>query len=126
MKAIMLFPLGKTNTISQTFGTNAVITGFNLRPYAHTKDANGIVQDSECGDYVYFEELLYDGAYDVSCGMKIHEDAELLSETLKDECGNLIKIDACRNYVHIKKPGIYRAIYVGEGRPEAAVTYVGV
>lgn len=124
MKATLLFPYRKTNEISPTFGGDALITGFNLRPYSNIKDANGVIIAEDCGDYVYFEELLFDSEYDVSCGMRVIEDSAILSEPLKDECGNLIVINSCKNYVYITKPGIFRAIYVGGGRADAAVTYV--
>lgn len=127
MKATTLFALGKSNTESATFSGPVQITGFNLRPY-HAQGVQvgdcGFKLEEECGDYVYFEELLFDGDYEINCCKGIEEDGALLSEPLKNECGELLCINAHMNTVNIHKKGIFRAIYVGDGRPEAAVVYV--
>lgn len=129
MKATSLFALGKTNTESPTFSGGVQITGFNLRPYrAEGVEIGecGFELKEECGDYVYFEELLFDGEYDISCCEGLQEAGALLSEVVKDECGELLCINAHCNSVKIEKQGIYRAIYVGDGRADAAVVYVSL
>lgn len=100
----------------------AVVVGFNLAPSTWETDADGKVQIEE-GDYVYFERVLYDKVYDVDCSLEIDEGGVIASTPLLDECGCLVKLDACNNTIELPSPGAFRAYYVGQNRVDATVVF---
>lgn len=125
MRHTYLFEFGKTNMVSRPFSAadRMVVIGFGLRPLEFTAKPDGTLDKlSEC-DYVTFERLLYDEVYDLHKCTGINEQGVIASVPVNDGCGKLIRLDHCNNTVWLNEPGIYRAIYHGEGRPEAALIY---
>lgn len=125
MRHTYLFEFNQTNTLSRPFSATdrVLVIGFNMRPMEYTKKDDGTLDKvSEC-DYVTFERLLYDGVWDIDKCLEIYEQGVIASAPVHDECCKPVRIDHCCNSVWLNEPGIYRAVYHGEGRPDAAVIY---
>lgn len=122
MKYEYLFEPSKPNRISIQFDVpdDAQILGFNIKPRAYTTDDDGKLLDIIPGDCVYFERLLFDKDYAIDCQC-IDESGVMASAPLRDACGELVVLNDCINSVIIDVPGIYRAVYEGEGRFDAHV-----
>lgn len=125
MRHTYVFEMGKTNTVSRPFSPagEVFIVGFNMRGLEYTKNPDGTLGEIHDCDYVIFERLLYDGVYDVTKCDGISEQGIIAAVPVKDHCGNIVKLNHCNNTLWITEPGIYRAVYHGDGRPDAAVVY---
>jgi len=118
-----LFPLGKHNITSITFTTPAFIAGFHLSPDEYeTDDVTGKeTGNKRAGDYITFERLLFDGVYDINCGARINEAGIAAAAAVRNECGEEVRLDYCHNALWLTDPGIYRAVFHGNAREQAAV-----
>lgn len=125
MRHKYIFEIGKTDTVSHPFSVidRVLITAFNLRPIEYTKKDDGTLKDFADCDHVTFERLLYDDVYDIDKCKNINEMGVIASAPVLDECGNTVKLTHCNNTVWLEQPGLFRAVYHGDGRPEAAVVY---
>lgn len=110
---MILFELGKTDTVSKTFTAPAQLTAFGLTKDKHLEE-NGIVTESICGDYISFERVVYDATYDITC-QGIDEQGEIASEPLLEE-GCEVILTYANNSLQLEGRGTYRAIYHGDNR----------
>ncbi|MBE2895709.1 hypothetical protein HPC38_02295 [Pasteurellaceae bacterium HPA106] len=112
----VLFDQGKTNLVSATFSAPAQLSLFNATADEHTF-VDGIVTESNCGDFITFERVLFDGDYDVVC-KGIIEGGAIASAPLQDEDGCDVQMNHKNNSLFIEGKGMYRAIYHGDNREE--------
>lgn len=121
MRQIRLFHRNKSNRTSRPFSGPVFLSAFGLLPQEYEVDADGKMTETE-EDFIYFEKLLYDGVYDVTCE-GIQEEGIIAAEPLRDECGCLIKLDHCRTGIHLDEPGIFQAVYSGPNRANVALIF---
>ncbi len=113
---MILFKKGGTDIVSKTFEAPAQLSVYGLSKTEHT-EVDGIVVDSECGDVITFERLIFDEHYDVNCA-GIQEEGVLDSAPLLDEDGCELTMSYRNNSMMIEGKGTYRAVYHGDNRED--------